>query len=138
MDEIMVSKYGYLMLAGAFPDIESYPWYWFYTWSNSSVLYSSCKNTFVGTGNLQVITNKFWCENLWGPYVLYLDAVLCIYSFSFLRKWHADYMKKNYSVNWAGLCTKTQSLVLHDSFTSPDRGGTFWDKFWIQVKAAGH
>ena len=63
------------------------PWYWFYSWSNSSVLCSSCKNTFVGDGNLQVITNKLWCENLWGPYVLYPDAVLCIYSFSFLRNW---------------------------------------------------
>ena len=44
----MVSKYGYLMLPGTFPDIESYPWYWFYRWSNSSVLCYSCKNTIVG------------------------------------------------------------------------------------------
>ena len=83
-NEIMMSNYGYLMLPGAFPDIESYPWYWFCRWSNSSVLCSSCKNTFVGAGNLQVITNRFWCENLWRLYVLCLDAVFCIYSFSFL------------------------------------------------------
>ena len=87
VSKIMVSKYGYLMLPGAFPDIESYPWYWFYRWSNNSVLSSSCKNTFVGAGNLQVITINLWCENLWGPYVLHLDAVLCIYSFSFWRRW---------------------------------------------------
>ena len=138
----MVSKCRYLMLPEAFLDIESYPWYWFYRWSNSSVLCSSCKNTFVGAGNLQVITNKFWCENLWGPYVLYLDTVLCMYSFSFLRLKHiilaADYMKKNYSVNRAGLCTQTQSLVLHEIFTSPDRGWTFQDKLRIKVKATSH
>ena len=63
-----------------FPDIESYPWYWFYRWSNSSVLCSSCKNTFVGAGNLQVITNKFWCENLWGPYVLYISGRSFVYT----------------------------------------------------------
>ena len=45
----------------------------------------------------------------------------------------ADYMKKNYSVNCAGLCTKTQSLVLHEIFTFPDRGWTFQDKLWIQL-----
>ena len=59
----------------------------FYRWSNRSELCSSCKNTFLGAGNLQVTTNEFWFENLSGPYVLYLDAVLCIYSFSFLRSW---------------------------------------------------
>ena len=78
LGEIMLSKYGYLMLPRVFRDIQNYPWNWFYRWSNSSVLCSSCKNTFVGAGNLQVITNKFSCENLWGPYVLYLDPVLCI------------------------------------------------------------
>ena len=51
----------------------------FYRWSSNSVLRSSYKNTFVGAGNLQVITNKFWCENLWGPYVLYLGAQFCVY-----------------------------------------------------------
>ena len=45
---------------------QSYLWYWFYRWSGSSVLCSSCKNTFVGAGNLQMITSKFWFEYLWG------------------------------------------------------------------------
>ena len=85
--EIMVSKYGYSMLPGEFPDIRSYPWYWFYRWSNISVLWSSCKNTFVGAGNLQMITNKFWCENLWGPYLLYIVGPSFVYSFTFLRSW---------------------------------------------------
>ena len=39
---------------------------------------SSCKDTFVGAGNLQMITSKFWSEYLSGPYVLFLDPVLCI------------------------------------------------------------
>ena len=39
---------------------------------------TSCKNTFVGAGNLQMITSKFWSEYLSGPYVLFLDPVLCI------------------------------------------------------------
>ena len=37
-----------------------------------------CYVHFEDAGNLQVITNKFLCENLWGPYLLYLDSVLCI------------------------------------------------------------
>ena len=36
------------------------------------------KNTFLGTGSLQMITNKFWCEYLWMAYVLFLDPVLYI------------------------------------------------------------
>ena len=36
----------------------------------------SCKNTFVDSGNLQMITRKF--EYLLRPYVLFLDPVLCI------------------------------------------------------------
>ena len=43
-------------------------------------------------------------------------------------------MKNNYSVNRASLCTKTQSLVLHEIFTSPDKGWTCRNKLWIQVK----
>ena len=39
---------------------------------------SRCKNTFLGTGNLQMITNKFCCEHLWVAYVLFLDPVLYI------------------------------------------------------------
>ena len=38
----------------------------------------SCKNTFEGAGNLQMITTKFWFEYLWGPYVLFLYPVLCV------------------------------------------------------------
>ena len=30
----------------------------------NSIWCSSCNNIFVGTGNLQMITNKFWCEYL--------------------------------------------------------------------------
>ena len=41
-----------------------------------SVWCSRCKNTFLGTGNIQMITNKFWCEYLWVLYVLFLDPVL--------------------------------------------------------------
>ena len=37
----------------------------------------SC-NIFVGAGNLQMIINKFWFEYLLGPYILFLDPVLCI------------------------------------------------------------
>ena len=40
------------------------------------------------------------------------------------------YLKKDCSVNQAGLCTKTQSLVLHEISTSPDREWTFRDKLW--------
>ena len=63
----------------------------------------------------------------------------CEYIGLFLKKLKhiilaADYMKKNYSVNRAGLCIKTQSLVLHEIFTFPDREWTFLDKLWIQVK----
>ena len=55
-----------------------YPKYWFYRWNGSSVLCSSCKNTFVGAGNLKMVTSKFWFEYLWGPYILFLGPVLCI------------------------------------------------------------
>ena len=37
-------------------------------------------------------------------------------------------MKKNYSVNWAGLCTKTNNLVLHEIFRSLEKGWSFRDK----------
>ena len=74
---------------------------------------SSCKNTFLGAGSLQMITNKVWCEN---TCVLFLVPVLCI--FLFLKKLKdilgADYIKKN--VNWAGLCKTTNcSLILHNT-----------------------
>ena len=68
MGEIMVPNYGYLM---------STQGHWFYGWSSSSVWCSRWKNTLLGTGNLQMITNKFWCEYLWVAYVLFLDPV-CI------------------------------------------------------------
>ena len=85
----------------------NYPWYWFYRWSNSTVLCSCCKNTFVGAGrdHKQIL--------IWN-----LMVALCIvsgpsflYSFSFLKSW---------------------------SITSPERKWAFWDKLWIQVKAANH
>ena len=66
----------YALIRGIFR--YSYPWYWFYLRSSSSVLCVSCKNTFVGASNLQMITHKFWFEYLWGPFVLFLDPVLCI------------------------------------------------------------
>ena len=47
-------------------------------------------------------------------------------------------MQKNYSVSRAGLCTKIESLVLHEIFTYPDREWTFRDKLLIQVKEASH
>ena len=57
---------------------KSHPWYWFYRWSSSSAFPFSCKITFVGAGNLQMITSKFWFEYSWVPYVLFFDPVLCI------------------------------------------------------------
>ena len=85
----------------------------FYRGISSSMWCSSCKNTFLGAGSLQMITNKVWCEN---TYVLFLVPVLCI--FLFLKKLKdilgADYIKKN--VNWAGLCKTTNcSLILHNT-----------------------
>ena len=35
------------------------------------------KNTFLGTGNLQMIANKFWCEYLWVAYLLFIYC-LCV------------------------------------------------------------
>ena len=83
----------------------------FYRGISSSMWCSSGKNTFLGAGSLQMITNKVWCEN---TCVLFLVPVLCI--FLFLKKLKdilgADYIKKN--VNWAGLCKTTNcSLILH-------------------------
>ena len=79
----------------------------------ASVLCFSCKNTFVGVGNLHMITSKFWFEYLWGPYALFLDPVLCN-----LRSW----LHNRKPVNWTVLCA------------SLEREWTFWDKLWIQVK----
>ena len=91
--EIMSLKYGSLMLPAGHILALSYVRLWFYRWSSSSMLCFSCKNTFVGAGNLQMITSKFWVEYLWGPYALFLDTVLCIALFSYkdeaynLRSW---------------------------------------------------
>ena len=79
----------------------------------ASVLCFSCKNTFLGAGNLNMITSKFWFEYLWGPYALFLDPVLCN-----LRSW----LHNRKPVNWTVLCA------------SLEREWTFWDKLWIQVK----
>ena len=49
--KIMLSKYGHLMLpSGIFPDKVT---------PGIGFTGSSCKNTSVGAGNLQMITNKF-------------------------------------------------------------------------------
>ena len=58
---------------------------------------------------------------------VYIWTQFCVY-FWFLKKLkhimlEADYMKKNYSVNQAGWCIKTNhSMVLHEIFTSLERG----------------
>ena len=58
--EIMVSKYGYLMLPGPFLDkVTSDIDFTDGVIVQCSLLCSSCKNTFVGVGNLKVITNEF-------------------------------------------------------------------------------
>ena len=64
------------MLLGTFPDTVTPD----IDFTDEAIVqwHSSCKNAFVGAGNLQIITNKFWCEYLCGPYVLCLDAVLFI------------------------------------------------------------
>ena len=54
------------------------------------------------------------------PIYIYIYVYIYIYMyilFYFIKKLKhvilaADYMKKNYSVNWAGLCTKTKSPVI--------------------------
>ena len=43
---------------------------------------SSCKNTFVGAGNLQMILYKFWSDPVWGDPVLQ-DPVVCIVLISY-------------------------------------------------------
>ena len=119
----MVSNYGYLMSTQGNFQIKL-PLIFIYEWSSSSVWSSKCKNTFVGTGNLQMITNKYWCEYLWVTYVLILDTILYIvlvfseieaYN---LRSWLHE---SNQPVNWdrASLCTKaSHSILLQEIFTS--------------------
>ena len=68
--KIIVSKYGRLMVYQGHIQL-SYPWYWFYRWNSSSMLCPSYKNTFLCAANLQIITDKFWCEHLWGTYALW-------------------------------------------------------------------
>ena len=92
----------------------NYPWYWSYRWSNSSVLCSICKITFVGAGNLQVITNKFWYKNLCGLYALHLDPVLCIVLISWeveaLNLWRGDEIFEiNFGFKWKQPATKGSS-----------------------------
>ena len=50
------------------------------------------KNTFAGADNLQMITNKFWCEYWWGALCAasgpsFVWSLLCVSCFSFLRSW---------------------------------------------------
>ena len=122
----MVSNYGHLMSSQGHFQIKL-PLIFIYRRSNSSVWCSRCKNTFLGTGNLQMITNKSWSEYLWVAYVLFLDIVLYTVLVSSeieaynLRSWlHENSYLVNW--NWAGLCTSANSsMVLHEIFTSLER-----------------
>ena len=67
--EITVSKYGHLIPPGAFPDKVTHDI--FYRWSSGSVWCSSCKNIFVGAGNLLIVRNKFWYKYLWHQGFMY-------------------------------------------------------------------
>ena len=75
--KIIVSNYGHLMSTQGHFQIKL-TMIWFCRWSSNSVQCSRCKNTFLGTGNLQMITNKFWWEYLWVAYVMFLDRILYI------------------------------------------------------------
>ena len=63
--EIMVSKYGYLMLPRAFPDKVIIPDFDFTDEVLVQCYITVVKNTYAGAGNLQIITNKFSWEYLW-------------------------------------------------------------------------
>ena len=58
----MVPKYQHLMLSVVLPDKSTR--HWLQKWGSSSMWCMSCKHTLVGTGNLQIITFKFWYEYL--------------------------------------------------------------------------
>ena len=61
-DKIMVPKHQHLMLSAVFPNKVTRHSLW--RWGSSTMWCTSCKNTRVGAGNLQIITYKFWCEYL--------------------------------------------------------------------------
>ena len=73
--------------------------------------------------NLQMTTNKFLFE-----YLRIVSGPNFVYSLSFVKKLKyvtlgADYTKKSYPVNQAGLhVMRNCSLVLHETFTSLERG----------------
>ena len=77
MGEIMVLKYGHWMLLGAFPDNVTSD----IDFTDEAVV--QCDVPVVKI-LLQVLViykrsqTEFWCEYLWGFYVLFLDPVLCI------------------------------------------------------------
>ena len=123
--EIMVSNYKHLMSTQRHFHI-TLILIWFYKWSSSSVGCSTCKNTFWGTGNLQMMANKFWCEYSWVGYELFLDPVLYVvlvsseFELCNLRSWLHEITGL---LTGAGLvCVKAnRSVVLHEVFTYLER-----------------
>ena len=66
--EIMLSKYGYLMLPETFPSTVILD----INFKDEVVIQcSSCRNIYAGAGNLQIITNKFSDEYLWNEGLTY-------------------------------------------------------------------
>ena len=116
VSKIIVSNYGYLMSTQGHFQIKL-TMIWFCRWSSSSVRCSICKITFLGTGNLHMITNKFWCEYLYVAYVMFLDPVLYIvleteaYN---LRIWLHE--KKTSLLAGTGLVCQKITFVIHNRF----------------------
>ena len=72
---------------------------WFYRWSSSSVWWSTCKNTFVSDGDLQMVTYKFDMDTLRTD-----SGSNFLYSFKFLTSWSIKF----YSLLWL-----FQNAILH-------------------------
>ena len=72
---------------------------WFYRWSSSSVWWSTCKNTFVSDGDLQMVTYKFDMDTLRTD-----SGSNFLYSFKFLTSWSVKF----YSLLWL-----FQNAILH-------------------------
>ena len=97
---------------------------------------SRCKNTFAGAGNLQMITNKFWCE-----YLCTVSGFQLAYSFNFLRSWSIKPLElitwKRTSLLTRLVCVPQPIAALYYmKFTCLWRGDelsvvNFWDK-WKQ------
>ena len=78
------------------------------------MLCSRCKNTFLGTGNLQRITNKCWSEYLRVAYKLFLDPVLYIVLVSSeIEAFNlgADYMKATSLLTGTGLVGVPKQII---------------------------